>query len=120
MAGKFEEEVWRYVYSVLDGSKPACKELKQTCQRFLDDYNSGRWDYDTAEADYVIEKVQTQFVHRQGEDLEGQPMKGKPLLYEPWEKFIVYGILAFCRSLLTTINAFNPFSLMYERNSSIL
>lgn len=97
MAGKFEEEVWRYVYSVLDGSKPACRELKQTCQRFLDDYNSGRWDYDTAEADYVIEKVQTQFVHRQGEDLEGQPMKGKPLLYEPWEKFIVYGILAFYR-----------------------
>lgn len=95
MAGKFEEEVWRYVYSVLDGSQPACKELKQICQRFLDDYNSGRWDYDTTEADYVIDKVQTQFVHRQGEDLEGQPMKGKSLLYEPWEKFIVYGILVF-------------------------
>lgn len=56
---------------------------------------SGRWKYDTAEADYVIEKIETQFVHRKGETLTGEPMRGKPLILEAWEKFCVYGILAF-------------------------
>lgn len=97
MVGKYADEVWGYVDSVISGVRPACKELKQACKRFADDYESGRWDYSTTEADYVIDKIQTQFVHRQGEDLEGQPLKGKPLYLEPWEKFIIYGLLVFYR-----------------------
>jgi len=95
--GKYADEVWGYVDAVISGARPACKELKQTCKRFADDYASGRWDYSTTEADYVIDKIQTQFVHRQGEDLEGQPLKGKPLYLESWEKFIIYGLLVFYR-----------------------
>lgn len=95
MSGKFEAEVWGYVNGVISGDIPACKELKQIAKRYADDYVSGRWEYRTTEADYVIDKIQTQFVHRQGEDLEGQPLKGKPFILEPWEKFIIYGILVF-------------------------
>lgn len=95
MVGKYADEVWAYVDSINSGVRPANKELKQACQRFVDDYNSGLWDYNPAEADYVIDKIQTQFVHRQGEDLDGQPMKGKLLILESWEKFIIYGILVF-------------------------
>lgn len=43
----------------------------------------------------MIEKIQTQFVHRKGETLDGTPLKGKPLILEPWQKFCVYGILTF-------------------------
>ena len=64
MDGKYADEVWGYVDAVISGARPACKELKQTCKRFADDYASGRWDYSTTEADYVIDKIQTQFVHR--------------------------------------------------------
>lgn len=95
MAGVYEAEVWRYVDEVLDGTRPACVELIQACERFRDDWTSGRWDISTAEADYAIEKIQTQFIHRKGEDLDGVPLKGKPLILEPWQKFCIYGMFVF-------------------------
>lgn len=91
----YEAEVNAYVEAVLAGEIYACKELKQAAKRYVDDRASGRWDYRTDEADYVIEKIQTQFVHRKGETLDGIPLKGKPLILEPWQKFCVYGILVF-------------------------
>ena len=95
MNGKYAAEVERYVSAVLDGTKKACVETVQACARFRRDVDSGRFDVNCAEADYVIEKIQTQFVHRKGEDLSGVPLRGKPLILEPWEKFCIYGILVF-------------------------
>ncbi len=95
MNGKYAPEVERYVSAVLDGTKKACVETVQACARFRRDVDSGRFDIDCSEADYVIEKIQTQFVHRKGEDLSGVPLRGKPLILEPWEKFCIYGILVF-------------------------
>lgn len=94
-ASKYEAEVNAYIDGVLSGKIDACVELKQAAKRFADDKASGRWEYRTEEADYVIEKIQTQFVHRKGEMLDGTPLKGKPLILEPWQKFCVYGILTF-------------------------
>ncbi len=91
----YEAEVDAYVAGVLSGAIDACKELRQAAQRYTDDKACGRWDYRTDEADYVIAKIQTQFVHRKGETLDGTPLKGKPLILEPWQKFCVYGILVF-------------------------
>ena len=91
----YETEVEAYVAGVIDGTIPACAELKRAAQRYADDKACERWDYRTDEADYVIEKIQTQFVHRKGETLDGTPLKGKPLILEPWQKFCVYGILVF-------------------------
>lgn len=91
----YEAEVGAYVKGILSGEVEACKELIRAAERFDDDKSSGKWDYRTEEADYVIEKIQTQFVHRKGETLSGESLKGKPLILEPWQKFCVYGILAF-------------------------
>lgn len=95
LCGKFAAEVEGYVDAILCGQKLACTELYQACERFRRDIDSGKWDIDCGEADYVIEKIQTQFVHRKGEDLNGVPLKGKPLILESWEKFCIYGILIF-------------------------
>lgn len=91
--GKYAAEVWGYVEDVISGRKIAGRELRLTCKRYKSDCDCGKWDYDPAEADYVIEKIQTQFVHLKGETLDGKPLKGKPLFLEPWQKFIIYGIL---------------------------
>jgi len=40
----------------------------------------------------IIEKT---FKHRQGQALDGSPLRGKPLLLEPWQKFVVYATLVF-------------------------
>lgn len=95
ITGTYWEEVREYVDAVISGRKKACRELKKACKRFVRDLASGRWEIDTAEADYVIGTIETSFTHRQGERLDGTPLKGTPLLLEPWEKFIVYGILIF-------------------------
>lgn len=95
VSGTYWAEVREYVDAILSGKKKACRELKKTCKRFARDLASGRWEIDTAEADYVIGIIETSFTHRQGERLDGTPLKGTPLLLEPWEKFIVYGILIF-------------------------
>lgn len=95
MNGKYAEEVEKYVDDIIEERKVACIENKQACLRFRRDVLSDRYDIDCTEADYVIDKIQTQFVHRKGEDLSGVSLRGKPLLLEAWEKFCVYGMLVF-------------------------
>jgi phage terminase large subunit-like protein len=95
MAGKFENEVLEYANSIVNGSKVACVEQIQLCQRFLDDSASARWEFRTKDADFVIGIIESTFKHLQGEALDASPLRGKPLILEPWEKFIVYNILGF-------------------------
>lgn len=95
MTGKYAAIVEAYVDDVISGRKIACVETRQACARFRRDVLSGKYVVDCGEADYVIEKIETQFVHRKGEDFGGVPLKGKPLILEPWEKFCIYGMLVF-------------------------
>lgn len=96
-SGKWLGVVDEYARSIVDGRKAACVETRQACQRYLDDVASGCWDIRYDEADYVVDRIQTTFVHRQGEDLEGRPLRGKPLLLQPWQIFIIYNLLIFYR-----------------------
>lgn len=95
MTGKYAAVVEAYVDDVISGRKIACVETRQACARFRRDVLSNKYVIDCGEADYVIEKIETQFVHRKGEDFGGVPLKGKPLILEPWEKFCIYGMLVF-------------------------
>jgi phage terminase large subunit-like protein len=95
ITGKHADVVIEYARSIVEGRKIACVEQIQGCQRFLDDIDSGRWEIRTKDADFVIGIIEKTFKHRQGEKLDGTPLKGKPFLLEPWEKFIVYAILIF-------------------------
>jgi phage terminase large subunit-like protein len=95
MTGKYAAEVLEYARSIVDGRKVAGEDLQLACERFLRDIESGEYDIRTADADFVIGIIQSVFKHRQGEALDGTPLRGKPLLLEPWEKFIVYGCLIF-------------------------
>ena len=84
-----------YALSIVEGRKIAWKEQIQTCHRFLDDKASGQWDFRTKDADFVIGIIERTFTHRQGQTIEGVPLRGKPLLLEPWQIFIVFCLLAF-------------------------
>lgn len=95
MTGKYAAVVEAYVDDVISGRKIACVETRQACVRFRRDVLSDKYVVDCGEADYVIEKIENQFVHRKGEDFGGVPLKGKPLILEPWEKFCIYGMLVF-------------------------
>ena len=93
--GKYADVVLEYARSVVDGRKIACKELIQGCKRFLNDLEDPRWEFKSKDADFVIGIIDRTFKHRQGEALDGTPLRGKPLLLEPWQKFIIYNLLGF-------------------------
>lgn len=95
MRGKYAEEVTQYVEDIISGKKLAGPERIQGCKRFAAMIESGKYDIRTKDADFVIGIIEATFKHRQGENLQGEPMRGKPFLLEPWEKFCIYGMLIF-------------------------
>ncbi|WP_217992758.1 terminase large subunit [Bacillus pseudomycoides] len=90
-----EAVVLEYAHSVAESKKIAGKEIKQACQRFLDDMNNSAYDFRTRDAEFVIQVIEKTFVHDKGERLDGSPLRGEPFILEPWQKFIIYNILGF-------------------------
>lgn len=84
-----------YALSIVDGTKIACRELIQAAERFIDDLQSPDYDFNPEDAEYVIDIIESTFVHEKGETLDGTPLRGTPFLLEPWQKFIVYNLLGF-------------------------
>ena len=93
--GKYAAEVLAYASGVADGSIIAGEDRVAGCRLFLSMLEDPRYEVRTQDADFVIGIIQSSFRHRQGERLDGTPLRGTPLLLEPWQKFVVYGILIF-------------------------
>ena len=93
--GKYAADVLAYARGVVAGSIIAGDDRILGCQRFLTMTESGEYDIRTKDADFVIGIIEASFKHRQGEKLDATPLRGKPFLLEPWEKFCVYGMLIF-------------------------
>lgn len=93
--GKYAAEVLAYVNGVADGTIVAGEDRILGCRRFLAMIDDPQFEVRTQDADFVIGIIEKTFRHRQGETLDGTPLRGKPFLLEPWEKFCVYGMLVF-------------------------
>ena len=78
--------VLAYANDIISGKRIACKELKQACQRFLDDLNDERYELKNKDAEFCIQIIEKTFVHIKG------TAKGKPYLLEDWQKFIIYNV----------------------------
>lgn len=88
-------EVMAYVDGVISGDILANRDRVLACQRFKRMLSDPRYEARTHDADFVIGFIESALVHRQGERLDGTPLKDQPMLLEPWEKFICYGLLIF-------------------------
>lgn len=97
LQGKYAAEVMGYVNGVIDGSIKANKDRVLAAERFERMVEDPRFEVKTKDADFVIGIIEKTFRHRQGETLDGRPLRGKPFLLEPWEKFCIYGMLIFFR-----------------------
>lgn len=87
--------VMEYASSITDRRKIACKELIQGAERFFRDLDNPEYDFDPEDAEFVIDIIESTFVHAQGEMLDGTPLRGMPFLLEPFHKFMVYNLLGF-------------------------
>lgn len=88
------ETVMNYAHGVIE-DEDACKNLKLGCKRFLTDLERQEFDFNPANAEYVIMLIEKTFCHQKGERLDGTPLRGQPFLLEPYHKFIVYNLLGF-------------------------
>ena len=87
--------VLEYANSIVAGQKIACRETIQACERFLGDLDNPAYDFRAKDPEFVINIIEKLFVHEKGEDMEGRPLRGRPFLLQPWQKFIIYNLLGF-------------------------
>ena len=93
--GKYAAEVMAYVTGVATGEIIAGIDRILACVRFLRMLADPSYDLRPQSPDFVIGIIESTFKHRQGETLDGVPLRGQPMRLEPWEKFVCYGILIF-------------------------
>lgn len=84
-----------YAKDCISGKIVANEYRIKGCQRFLDDYESGKWDFDAELPEKIIRTIETMLIHQQGEDMNGNPMRGKPFILLPYHVFVIYNLYGF-------------------------
>lgn len=95
MTGKYASEVMAYVDGVISGKILANRDRVLGCHRFRRMLEDDRYVWNPKDADFVIGIIESTWAQRQGEDLEGRPLRGQPLKLLPWQKFVCYGMFGF-------------------------
>ena len=72
-----------------------CELTRLTCRRFLNDLDSGQWDFRAALPEFCIEIMTGLFCFSQGERLDGTPLRGVPLELMPWQMLCTFAICGF-------------------------
>lgn len=72
-----------------------CADERAAARRFLDDLRTDKYDFRPELPEFLIAGIERQFCHQQGESLDGRPLRGKPFLLQPWQKFICYNLGGF-------------------------
>ena len=85
----------RYAEDVINGKIVAGAEIVAACKRYQADLKRDDLEMRTRDPDVAINIIESTMVHAQGEDLDGNPLLGRPFTLEPWQVFIVYNLLGF-------------------------
>ena len=89
------KEVFDYAKGVRDGKIKVNKYRKLGVLRFFKDLDNPNYDFEPKDAEFVIGIAEKTLCHQQGESLDGEPLRGKPFILEPFQKFIIYNIFGF-------------------------
>ncbi len=92
---RYWDTAFEYARDVVSGKIVANNYRIKGCQRFLDDYESGRYDFEPRDAEFVIRIIEKTICHMQGEDKTAKPLRGTPFILMSFHVFIVYNILGF-------------------------
>ena len=85
----------KYAQDAASGQLVCGAEVVLAAKRFLSDLERDDLELHTTEPDFVIGIVERLMVHQQGEALDGTPLMNTPLIFQPWQVFIVYNLIGF-------------------------
>lgn len=85
-------EVLSWADIAASDKSPECELVQLAAQRFLNDLNDPRWVLDPVLAEFLILTIESLFVHKKGEALDGSPLPDTPFLLQPWQKFVCYNL----------------------------
>lgn len=85
----------KYAQDAASGQLICGAEVVLAAKRFLSDLERDDLELHTTEPDFVIGIVEKLMVHQQGEALDGTPLMNTPLIFQPWQVFIVYNLIGF-------------------------
>jgi len=92
---KHWQTVLDYAQGIKDGRIIANLERRQAVDRFFNDLKNPEYELSHDGPEFCIGIIESTLCHQQGEDMDGNPLRGKPMLLEPWEKFIIYNLVGF-------------------------
>ena len=95
MAKTYKQIAIKYAEEVVSGKKIAGKNVVEACERFLADLKRKDLEYRQHDPDMVINIIEGFILHKQGEDINGKSLVGKPLILQPWQVFIVCNLVGF-------------------------
>lgn len=85
-ASQYSEEVDRYVAGVLSGELNVNVEIRQACQRYMDDLQNPTWEFRPGPANTIIAIIETTMCHQQGQFLDATPLRGTPFYLMPYPR----------------------------------
>lgn len=83
----------KYANDVVKGKVVAGKEVVQACERFLADLKRKDIELRPRDPNAVCSIMEGFFVHQQGEDMQGNPLLGKPFVLQRWQIFAIVNLL---------------------------
>ena len=90
MKAKNWQTVRDYAQGIRDGTIIANHERKQAVERFFKDLENPAYEIDHKAPEFCIGVIEGTICHQQGETIDGTPLRGKPFLLLPFQKFIIY------------------------------
>ena len=84
-----------FAVRVVRGEEVQSPDVVNACKRYLSDIIRTDLILNEGEPIKTAAIMETTICHRQGESLDGKPMRGKPFIMSDWQVFIVWNLLLF-------------------------
>ncbi len=91
---RFKQIAVQYAQDVVNGKIIAGNNVRE-CKRFLEDLQRKELELHTKEPDLVCNIIERFMVHKQGENIKGEPLMNTPMFLQPWQVFCVYNLIGF-------------------------
>ena len=88
-AKDYTQTAIEYADKVVSGEIIVGDDIVNACRRFQEDMKRDDLELRPKEPNAICSIMEGLFVHAKGEDMEGRPLMGKPLILQPWEIFCV-------------------------------